>query len=367
MCSFDDWPTELIALLPEHLATRELNALVLSGHRFHAILQPDLDTRIAQYGAQIMFWAAHDPSRTPTLRKLLSPPHSINPNDGRPIDKRPLHVAAEKGNLEAVRLLLEAGAKPSENWDQDSVQPLHLAVQRLDFDMMSLLLDYNAEVDTQWGCDGLLGCDGLSESALHFASSKGDMRIVDLLLEKGADLERSGHWGTALGFALSLRNFESVQHLLERGADATCDSPLFILMLGRPALPHHAPLLYHLICPPHPPTPERYRRRRATEEKKVEKMIPPKWAPLPLAEYTKQQMGLLMAYGAKKEPVLQLVERYLLPLAMAARFVVVEEGQSEEEKQRCQEAGKREYLDVINEILSEAEHASKQVEVVLRK
>ncbi|KAJ7066068.1 ankyrin repeat-containing domain protein [Mycena amicta] len=359
MFPFNDWPTELIALLPQHLATRDLNALVLCSHRFHAILQPDLDTRIAQYGAQIMFWAAHDPSRTPILRKLLSPPHSINPNDGgRLYDKRPLHVAAEKGNLEAARLLLEAGAKPSEDWDQEKFQPLHLAVQRLDFDMMSLLLDYNAKVDTKWGCDGSI------ESALHFASSKGDMRIVDLLLEKGANLERRGHWGTALGFALHSRNFESVQHLLERGADATCNSPLFILMNGGPPLPHHAPLLYHLICPPHPPTLDRDldflpNANPAFEKWMAERKLQ-KWAPLPLSEPTKQRMGLLMAYGAKKEPVLQLVERHLLPLAMAARFVVVEDGQSAEEKQQRQEDGKREYLDVINEILSEAEHASKQ-------
>ncbi|KAJ7752919.1 ankyrin repeat-containing domain protein [Mycena metata] len=94
-------------------------------------------------------------------------------------------------------------------------QPLHLAVENRDLKMMRLLLDHGAPVD------GVFGCDGGSETALHYACSLGHVEMIKLLLEHGANLEDGGHYGTALGFAVHYRNLDAVRYLLDRGADAT--------------------------------------------------------------------------------------------------------------------------------------------------
>ncbi|KAJ7031880.1 ankyrin repeat protein, partial [Mycena alexandri] len=124
-----------------------------------------------------------------------------------------LHVAAQAQNTEIAILLLEAGANPAAPWDQMEYQPLHLATENRDLAMMKLLLDHGAPVD------GVYGCDGGSETALHNACSMGHVEIIKLLLERGANLEAHGHYGTPLGFAVHHRKLDAVRYLLDRGAD----------------------------------------------------------------------------------------------------------------------------------------------------
>ncbi|KAJ6513537.1 ankyrin repeat-containing domain protein [Mycena vulgaris] len=207
---FDELPPELIGLLPPWLSTVSLNALVLTCRRMRDILQPELESRITpQLGRQLLLWAAA--AKPHIVAKLLSPPHSIPPNARRSF-KAPLHVAASAGQLEIVTMLLEAGADPAADWDQQEYQALHLAAKNKDLAMMRVLLDHGAPIDSTFGTDAC------SESALHLACTMGHIEMIALLLERGANIESEGHFGGALGFAVHWGRLDVVKLLLAKGA-----------------------------------------------------------------------------------------------------------------------------------------------------
>ncbi|KAJ7227877.1 ankyrin repeat-containing domain protein [Mycena haematopus] len=191
---FEEFPPELVLLLSPLLPTPFLNALALTCHRFHGILQLELESRITpDLGWELLLWAAG--SRPHIVAKLLSPPHSIHPTDNK-WGQNPLHIAVDSGNTEGVRLLLNAGANAALE-DSQLGLPIHLAAQNNDLEIMELLLDHGAPIDAKLGSD---------ETALHLACWMGHFEMTELLLERGADIECSGHYGSALGFAVARRN-----------------------------------------------------------------------------------------------------------------------------------------------------------------
>ncbi|KAJ7486577.1 ankyrin repeat-containing domain protein [Mycena latifolia] len=321
----DELPPELIALLPASLPTASLNTLVQSSRRLHEILQPALESRLTLELGRKMLWAAE--AKPHIVAKLLSPPHSMSPNGYGLSSMTPLHVAAKAWNLETAALLLDAGADPAAEWDQDEYQPLHFAVRNKHLNMMRLLLQHGAPVDSKFGCDGY------NRSALHVACASGHMEMIQLLLEHGASLERTGHFGTALGFAVHYSKVDVVKFLLERGADASVTAPLYILLVGggRPPLPHKATLLYAAMGLRPPSNP---RRRPRTED-----AAKTKWVGLPLGEGRKQLMALLLAHGASKETIMKTISRHLAALAKEAQYT------------------EEEYLEVIEGMFKEAEDA----------
>ncbi|KAJ7798536.1 ankyrin repeat-containing domain protein, partial [Mycena olivaceomarginata] len=56
---------------------------------------------------------------------------------------------------------------------------------------------------------------------------RGPVEVVELLADRGANLECRVHYGTALGFALHGRQLDVMRFLLQRGADATKDNVYF--------------------------------------------------------------------------------------------------------------------------------------------
>lgn len=206
----------------------------------------------------------------------------------------PLQVAAGLGNVEMVKLLINAGAEvdaPSgasvANLEKEDIEdiltcslltPLQIALAGGEKAVAEVLLQHGADVNgldvtaycTKWeeeavDCEEFFPFEeelhetiangdipvqfwhdqpysaycrfrhiGLLNSPLQAAAARGDLELVDRLLSLGANLQARGGFGTALQVAASRKgNLEVVRLLLDKGANinAAAQAPV-----GRTAL-----------------------------------------------------------------------------------------------------------------------------------
>jgi ankyrin repeat protein len=121
----------------------------------------------------------------------------------------PLMHAAAFGNLETLKLLLDAGADVNARNDFNATALLWCA---RDPDKARLLIERGADLNAQ----SKQGRTPLMVACLR----RGGSAIVALMLAKGADVHmRSGRGETALGLAAISGDADSVKLLLDKGAD----------------------------------------------------------------------------------------------------------------------------------------------------
>lgn len=121
-----------------------------------------------------------------SVRMLLERGSSVS----LPVDKIPVMAAASSGgNLEVVRLLLENGA-PIDTPGNRRRTALEVAVNKGNFELVRLLLAAGAYVDVPWPREDPSSSERPSppSTALQKAIVLGDMRIVQILLEYKADV-----------------------------------------------------------------------------------------------------------------------------------------------------------------------------------
>ena len=124
--------------------------------------------------------------------------------------RSPLSWAAQRGEDEAVRLLLEYGADPN-NHDNSNMTPLHYAAQADTPNFLLLLIGYGARISQQtrgW-------------TALHYACCLHDnVAYVKPLLDHGVDVDKRTYVGkTALSFAVIRNHLRTAAFLTGVGAD----------------------------------------------------------------------------------------------------------------------------------------------------
>ena len=101
--------------------------------------------------------------------------------------KTRLHRAAEDGNLDKCKTLLEKG-RPVNALDETRNSPLHYAAHKGRYKVCMLLL--------QHATDDLVGLvNQYGNTALHYAASRGNYRICLLLKEHGASLLATNNKG----------------------------------------------------------------------------------------------------------------------------------------------------------------------------
>ena len=134
--AFLDLPNEIIIEIVERFEReRDICSLMRVNRRLYDLFDDYLYCYDIKYRrSYALFWAAKH-GRESTARKLLHLGANVNIKDsegnrhrGKPLaDLTPLHVAAVKGHLAIVKLLLEVGADP-EARDRKSLTPLYFAL-----------------------------------------------------------------------------------------------------------------------------------------------------------------------------------------------------------------------------------------------
>ncbi|WFD18677.1 putative ankyrin-repeat protein [Malassezia caprae] len=158
----------------------------------------------------------------------------------------PLHRACLDGHLSRVQELLHTddGRSSLTLADADGRQPLHWAVTS----------DEKREI-----VDALLGAgdvgvnapDGSGWTPLMIASSAGARRLVQTLLQRGADVHASnGKHITALHYASSKNHADIVRELLEYGADVNALDGAKQRPIHRAASAGHDAIVRLLLRPP---------------------------------------------------------------------------------------------------------------------
>lgn len=89
----------------------------------------------------------------------------------------PLHMAATKGNISGLRLLLQGGANPNV-FNSDGMTPLHCAMEHSDFGEIDVLLEFGADPNAM-----------TSSSALHHACVCESPETISKLVKAGANIE----------------------------------------------------------------------------------------------------------------------------------------------------------------------------------
>ncbi|WP_433400206.1 ankyrin repeat domain-containing protein [Streptomyces sp. CA-146814] len=143
-------------------------------------------------------------------------------SDGTEVDglggdgRSALDLAVHAGHVDAVRVLLEAGADPRQRAGAyGEVTPLGLAAMYGYVAVAELLLDAGATT----GAQGRLNSPPLVLAAT--STEHGHPQMVDLLLRRGADIGEVKKGRTSLEWAAAFGNVRMVHHFLARGATPT--------------------------------------------------------------------------------------------------------------------------------------------------
>lgn len=199
---------------PLHVAARVGNvpmAHLLLDHGANPNAPGTETGRDARFSYSPLGYAVSLPDSTEMAELLLSRGAHL---DGFASDS-PLLTAASSDNVDGVKFLLARGANPNSSLVKTKQTALFLAAEHGDrrAEVIEALLKKGARPNDQ---------DIYGRTALHTAASVNAVRVISLLLAKGADIEAGASGLTALHYALLYKrdaNKEAVALLLKKGAN----------------------------------------------------------------------------------------------------------------------------------------------------
>ncbi len=115
----------------------------------------------------------------------------------------------------------------------DRISPIHKAVQRNDARKVAQLVKQDSQ------CVREPFCESVPDLPLHEAARQGEMKIAQILIDAGADVNASGDWArTPLHYAAGHGHLKMARFLLEAGADPNAKNsfgwtPLLTAVRGR--------------------------------------------------------------------------------------------------------------------------------------
>src|SRR5687767_13309656 len=168
-------------------------------------------------GATALHWAAYaDDAETAAL--LIRAGANVNVTNDHGVS--PFAIAARQGNANILDQLMKAGADPNEKLNDlnSGDKPLMHAARAGGVDAVRLLILAGARVNANESWNG--------QTALHWAAAEGRGAIVETLIEGGADIrDRSNAGSTPFMFAVRKGDVRSVKAFLAAGADVNEKRP----------------------------------------------------------------------------------------------------------------------------------------------
>jgi ankyrin repeat protein len=198
---------------------------------------------VNKYGASPMGLAA-EVANTEILRLLLDA--GANPDSPNGDGMTALLAVARTGNVEAAQLLLERGATIDAREKFGGQTALMWAAARRHPEMIAFLADRGADLDaasTNRDYQRRITAEGRPKSMdsggftpLLYAARENCLKCVDVLLEKGADIDLPDPDGVSpLHLAIMNANWDLAKRLIEAGADVNQwdvfgEAPLFTVV-----------------------------------------------------------------------------------------------------------------------------------------
>ena len=163
---------------------------------------------LAHAGSYEDFFVAIKNDNASSLTDLLQ--RGFDPNTRDPKGQPGLTMALQERSPKVVKALLERPETDVNLLNNAGESPLMMAALKGDLPAAQQLMERGAKVNqTGW-------------SALHYAATGPEPRLVQWLLERGAALDAASPNGTTpLMMAAQYGSEDSVKLLLERGADAS--------------------------------------------------------------------------------------------------------------------------------------------------
>ncbi|MEH6626795.1 MAG: ankyrin repeat domain-containing protein [Motiliproteus sp.] len=166
------------------------------------------DIRDQSRGRTALHWAVHN-NHLALVKYLIEVKAPLTAKSRSDFGGSPIHIAAEKGLILHVKLLLENGASVATS-DLLWQTPLHRATKQGQLETVKYLLEKGASINAR---------DRIGRTPLITASRSTNLALIRLLIQKGGDINLKTNNGmTALHYAAQHAT-DITQYLLKAGAE----------------------------------------------------------------------------------------------------------------------------------------------------